>query len=93
MKKILILSMSLAPICAHADILSSIQGISSQIPDASWGGIGMVAGVIELVLRLIPSTKPLSILYLVDDGLSAVGGLFSKAGALLDKVLPQRIKQ
>lgn len=52
----------------------------------------VLAMVIEFTLRLIPSQKPLSILYMVAKVAKISGDILSKFGALLDKVLPQNLK-
>lgn len=67
-------------------ILSWLQGASNSAIFAS------IALGIEIILRLIKSEKPLSIMYLISDGLKKIGGIFAAAGALMDKVLPQRLK-
>jgi hypothetical protein len=48
--------------------------------------------VLELVFRLIPSKKPLSVLYVAASALKKVGEFCIKIGHLLDKVLPQKLK-
>jgi hypothetical protein len=63
------------------EFLSSVEGSALSI-----------SLVLELVFRLIPSKKPLSVLYVVASGLKKSGELFIKLGHLLDKVLPQKIK-
>lgn len=50
-----------------------------------------LAVIVEFVLRLIPSTKPLSILHLVAEVVKKVGGLCGLLGDLLDKILPQKV--
>jgi ERCC4-type nuclease len=67
-----------------ADIMKVLEGAVAQS--------AMVAVVIEFVLRMIPSAKPLGIAYIIADVAKAVGGIFMKVGELLDKVLPQKIK-
>ena len=47
---------------------------------------------IEFALRMFKSEKPLSIAYMVSDAFKKVGEICSKVGALMDKVLPQRLK-
>lgn len=54
--------------------------------------VATIAIAVEFVLRLIKSEKPRSILYLIADGTKAVGGIISKLGEIMDKVLPQRLK-
>lgn len=51
-----------------------------------------VAIAIEFAMRIIKSEKPLSIAYMISDGLKKVGEIMSKCGQLMDKVLPQRLK-
>lgn len=46
----------------------------------------------EFMFRMIKTEKPLSIAYMVADGLKKVGEIMSKCGQLMDKVLPQRLK-
>jgi len=55
------------------------------------GASASIAFVLEFVLRLIPSQKPLSILHLVGAGVKKVGAILIKLGELLDKVLPQKL--
>lgn len=54
--------------------------------------VGVLAIVIETLLRLVKTEQPKSILYLIADGVKLVGSIFVKAGEILDKVLPQRLK-
>lgn len=51
-----------------------------------------VAIGMEFMFRMIKTEKPLSIAYMVADGLKKVGEIMSKCGQLMDKVLPQRLK-
>lgn len=53
---------------------------------------GTIAIIVEFALRMIKSSKPLSLLYVVVDSLSAVAKLLDKAAQFLDKILPQRLK-
>lgn len=55
------------------------------------GASAAIAIGVELALRIVPSAKPLSILYLVAGILKGSGAVCVKAGELLDKVLPQKI--
>jgi hypothetical protein len=61
--------------------ISSIEGSALSI-----------ALVLEFAFRLIPSQKPLSILYVAASALKKIGELCIKVGQLLDKVLPQKLK-
>lgn len=70
-------------------IESSLKWITS-LEAAGWTtGVSIL---LELAFRLIKTDKPKSILYLVADGCKMLGVLFTKIGATLDKILPQRIK-
>lgn len=50
------------------------------------------AFVMEFVFRMMKTEKPKSIAYMIADGMKKCGELLTKAGTLLDKVLPQRLK-
>lgn len=63
------------------EFLKSIEGSSMTI-----------AIVLELAFRLIPSQKPLSILYVIASALKKCGEVCIKAGQIMDKVLPQKLK-
>lgn len=52
----------------------------------------IIAGILDFILRLIPSQKPLGVMYLIADGAKKVGEILVKLGGLLDKILPQRLK-
>lgn len=47
---------------------------------------------VEFALRMVKSDKPLSVIYLISDGLKKVGELCTKLGLFMDKILPQRLK-
>lgn len=61
--------------------LSSAEGASLTI-----------AMVVEFVLRMVKSEKPLSVLYAVAFVVKKSGEVLTKVGNLLDKVLPQKLK-
>lgn len=61
--------------------LSSAEGASLTI-----------AVVVEFILRMVKSEKPLSILYLIANVTKKSGEILVKIGNLMDKVLPQRLK-
>lgn len=52
----------------------------------------VLAGAVDLVLRLVKSEKPLSVMYLIVDVLKALEKGLEKVAQFLDKVLPQRLK-
>lgn len=56
------------------------------------GMVATLAVVVEFVLRLIPSEKPKSIIYLVAAVVKSAGAVLSKIGEILDKILPQKLK-
>ena len=56
------------------------------------GMVATLAVVVEFVLRLVPSEKPKSIIYLVAGVIKSVGAILVKIGEMLDRVLPQKLK-
>lgn len=56
------------------------------------GMVATLAVVVEFVLRLVPSEKPKSIIYLVAGAIKSVGAILVKIGEMLDRVLPQKLK-
>lgn len=67
-------------------VIKAVEGFGS-----SQFLVSLIVGL-EFAFRMIKSDKPLSIMYLISDGLKKVGELCQKLGQLLDKVLPQRLK-
>jgi hypothetical protein len=47
--------------------------------------------VLEAVFRLVKTPKPLSIMHVIGAAFGQVGAICTKIGALLDKVLPQKV--
>ena len=88
---------------ANAIIPAKLNGILDQIANnipSSGTTIMIIAAVLEGILRLWKSDKPLSILHVVASSLRmiiAIGNkiinIVTKIADLLDKVLPQRIKE
>jgi len=64
------------------ELLSSVEGASVT-----------VAIVLDFVFRMIPSKKPLGVLHMIASGAKLLGQALLKLAALLDKVLPQKIKE
>ena len=58
---------------------------------AGMGATGSIALVLEFVLRMVPSEKPLSVAHLVAAGCHKLGELMSAVATWLDKVLPQKL--
>ena len=52
----------------------------------------IIAVVLEFIFRLIPSKKPVSIAWLIRDGIEIVAKILGSVAELLDKILPQRLK-
>jgi hypothetical protein len=73
-------------------MIAFLNHLLSMIPDVNAPILATAAVVIELMLRFIPSQKPLGILHMVGGAFNLVGAIFMKVGALFDKVLPQNIK-
>lgn len=70
-----------------------LHGVLDALTKFGSGGIIVsVALAVEFVLRLVPSAKPKSIMYLVADSLRVVGQICQKAAEILDRILPQRLK-
>jgi hypothetical protein len=69
------------------DLFNQIMGYLNS----AMGLSATIAMVLEFVLRLIPTQKPASILYMVAGGAKMLGTLFGKLGEFLDKVLPQKL--
>jgi hypothetical protein len=64
------------------ELLSSVEGASVT-----------VAIVLDFVFRMIPSKKPLGVLHMIASSAKLLGESLLKLAALLDKVLPQKIKE
>lgn len=65
-------------------VMKLIESLSGQ------AAIGAI--MIEAILRLIKSEKPLSIAHLIAGGLHKIADICAGLANLLDKVLPQRLK-
>lgn len=71
-----------------------LQHILDWFTNLSTGGmIGTIAMIVEFLLRMIKTPKPLSLLYVVRDGMDIIAKIFGKVVELLDRILPQRTKQ
>ena len=67
-----------------AQIMEVLGSVEAQV--------GIIAVIVEFVLRLFKTEKPASVLYIIAGALKLAGAALAKAGALLDKVLPQRVE-
>ena len=92
MKNLLTLALVLcAPVLAFAgyeDVFNDIESKLGSIEAAS-GGLALI---LEFVLRLVPSEKPLSFAHLGVKFLRGVCRVAEKTADLLDKLLPQNVK-
>ena len=71
------------------DVLAKILDVIQHNLLPAAGTIGVV---VEMGLRLIPSQKPLSVMYVIEDVFHMVGKICGAIGDMMDKVLPQRLK-
>ena len=51
-----------------------------------------IAIVMDVVFRMVPSKKPLSVLHMIAKGAGLVGKVLVKFAEVSDKVLPQKLK-
>jgi hypothetical protein len=58
----------------------------------STGAFAALAMIIEMLLRVIKTDKPVGILHMISGLFKKVGELMMVVASLLDKVLPQRLK-
>ena len=65
-----------------------LEVVNNHVVPAS-AGLGLA---LELGMRLLPTKKPLSFAYVLANALKKIGEICSTFGAMLDRVLPQRIK-
>jgi hypothetical protein len=54
---------------------------------------GIIAVMLEFFFRLLPTKKPLGLLILIGDASEMLGKALIAFSSLLDKVLPQKIKE
>lgn len=71
--------------------MEQLSHISDMIMNMSPVMISGIAAVLEVVLRLVKSEKPLSILHMLGMGARKIGELLVKIADLSDKILPQRL--
>lgn len=68
-----------------------LSHLIAQIPDSSSTTVVTVAGFAEILMRYIPSQKPLSIIHSVAAGCELIAQGLGKVGALLDGVFGQNV--
>ena len=70
-----------------------LQSVINSISEFMTGGVfATVVIVLEMVMRMVKTDKPMSIIYIVSGFLKKSSELLSLIASLLDKVLPQRVK-
>ena len=88
MAKVIALALLIPSVC-FAEGLPFLDTLIDLVPE---GGTALVvvSAVLEILLRLFKSQKPLSILLVIAGVLKQLMMLFEKLAALIDKVIPQR---
>lgn len=77
---------------SNAKAVTVLQSVEHAIPLSLPAGILLAVSFLgELLVRLVPSSKPRSLLLVVSAVLNLVSSIFSKASALLDQVV-QNVK-
>lgn len=61
----------------------------ASIPTPDGGAVASLAVVAELLMRYVPSQKPLSVIHSVSEGCHVIGTGLGKVADLLDKVFGQ----
>lgn len=93
-KKLIVITSVLVAIPVYAlgsdgvPLLDTLAGYLESPLAQTMAGLGLV----EMLLRLTKSTKPLSVMYGVAKVAHQAANLLSKLAQLLDKALPQRLK-
>lgn len=92
MKKVLLIS--LLPLTAYAEEAVKqgwVDKIMAALASAE-GASATIAVVVEFILRVVPSKKPMSIAHAVSAAVRTVARVAEKLADVLDKVLPQKTK-
>lgn len=63
----------------------------AAIPSPDGGAVASFAIVAEMLMRYVPSQKPLSIIHSVSEGCHVIGTGLGKAADLLDKIFGQNV--
>jgi hypothetical protein len=82
----------IVPFSAFAGIDETVMKIEDAMGSLE-AASGAMALIIEFVLRLIPSEKPLSFAHLGVKALRAVCKVSERIADFLDRVLPQNVKE
>lgn len=78
---------------AMEEIMEELFGKIMEFIGSASAQAGMIAIVLEFVIRLLPTKKPLGMLVLLGDACEMLGKALIAFSGLLDKVLPQKIKE
>lgn len=73
------------------DLINHYIEVLSNFSNGSM--IGTIAVILEFVMRLVPTDKPKSIFYVLSGVVHLLGQMFNVLGDLLDKLIPQKVKQ
>lgn len=67
-----------------------LTGLVNDLNSFSSGQVAAsIAVVLEIVLRVIPSSKPMGVLITIGSWLTEIGSLFGATSKALDTVVPQ----
>jgi hypothetical protein len=74
-------------------MLDFLNHLSTSISSFSASELaGSLAVAAEVALRVVPTQKPLSILYVVENALTAAANVINAANTALNKIIPQNTK-
>ena len=73
-------------------MIEKLMEVLNSIPHAEELAVVAIAGVTDLVLRVLKTEKPLSLALVAAKSLRLLAAICEKIASLLDKVLPQRVK-
>jgi len=98
MIRIIVFSVMFVPYLVLAEVAPSegiafLDSVLNFVSGLSGAALVLIAGAVDMVMRLFNSEKPKSIAWTIAVVLSQVGKLATKFAEILDKVLPQRVKE
>lgn len=91
MFKITVMLLPLASFAQDPSWQDKFQELIDKIP-LEGAFVAGAAMIIDLIFRVVKTEKPKGILYMISDGVKLLAKGLEKVGALLDKILPQRLK-
>ena len=89
---LLIAVMMLLGVTAFADVATTTQSFVDKIPSPDGQLVLVGAALVEMILRLVKTQKPVSILHAVSRTVRAVAEGLVKVCDLIDKILPERVE-